>query len=234
MRNSSYVVALVSLLVTACTIEAPATPSFQLHVMPILAANCVRCHGYPAIGGAPEDFRLDVFGNVVVRDGRPRTALEGPCGLSPLDAQGVICGAASLAQTSAARAASTSRPMPPRFSIADHQIETLQRWADMPVRGEPRVDNHAPTVELSSPTYDGPVVAIHVRVSDQDHDLVVGELWIAIAGRERLVAPLRSGTQTVRWNAMGIVAGTYPLIARVDDGAMVHQLAAGELSTGGN
>lgn len=49
------------LLLAACAPAVPDEPSFQQHVAPILAANCVRCHGAPPIGGAPPAFRLDLF-----------------------------------------------------------------------------------------------------------------------------------------------------------------------------
>lgn len=217
----------------ACTATGASNPSFQQDVMPILAANCVRCHSYPTLGGAPEYFRLDVFGDVIVRDGRPRSAAEGPCGVTPLDARAVICGAASLASLSASRVASDKRPMPPRFRIEDHQIATLDAWALQPERGPARPTNHVPSVQLLQlPTVAG-VTQLEVTVTDEDRDLVVGELWVELAGDSRFVAPLRSGTARVTWATAGLPQGTFTATARLDDGAMVHQLMAGQLTIGG-
>ena len=53
----------VTLAAAACATDpVPAQPSWQLDVMPVLAANCVRCHGYPTSGFATPGFRLDSFG----------------------------------------------------------------------------------------------------------------------------------------------------------------------------
>jgi hypothetical protein len=220
---------LMSLL--ACTADVPQEISFQQHVMPILAANCVRCHSFPTLGGAPDYFRLDVFGDVVVRDGRPRTAAEGPCGLTPLEAQGVICGAATSAGISAARAGSEKRPMPPRFRIEDHQIEILDRWAKLPERGSARINNHAPTASIVQLA--GSVTQFMVTIVDVDNDLVVGEMWVSIGGADRFIGPVRSGTQTIDIAGTNIASGTYQATARIDDGAMVHQVPAGQISIGG-
>jgi hypothetical protein len=220
---------LMSLL--ACTADVPKDISFQQHVMPILAANCVRCHSFPTLGGAPNYFRLDVFGDVVVRDGRPRTAAEGPCGLTPIEAQGVICGAVSSAGISASRAGSDKRPMPPRFRIEDHQIEILDLWAQSPERGSPRIDNHAPTASIVQLA--GAVTQLTVTIVDVDSDLVVGELWVAVGGTDRFIGPVRSGTQTIDWLTTGIPSGTYQVTARIDDGERVHQVPAGQISIGG-
>lgn len=55
--------ALLVLGLAACTDEVPATPSFQQHVAPILAANCARCHLTPAIGGAPSNILFFGYGD---------------------------------------------------------------------------------------------------------------------------------------------------------------------------
>ena len=63
MRASSLAVvsALAGGALVGCNPTAPANPSFQVDVMPILAANCIRCHGFPSIGGAPHSFRYDSY-----------------------------------------------------------------------------------------------------------------------------------------------------------------------------
>ena len=108
---------LLLLALSACTAEAPASPSYQLDVMPILAANCLRCHGAPALGGAPAELRLDSYGDLAAPDPRDPAA-EVP-----------IVGAATYAAAIALRAADPANPMPPRFPLDDWQIEVLERWA---------------------------------------------------------------------------------------------------------
>jgi hypothetical protein len=41
--------------------SAPAHPTYEVDVHPLLADHCLLCHGYPATRGAPTSFRLDVY-----------------------------------------------------------------------------------------------------------------------------------------------------------------------------
>jgi len=217
--------------IAACAPEVPAEPSFQLDVMPILAANCVRCHGYPTIGGAPASFRLDTFGDVVLRPGIPSE--REPCGApDDPDAAHVLCGAASLAVFSARRSADELYPMPPRFPLDGVQIETLERWAEAPVRGTPRPENHAPEITLDGIDAAGAVTTIRARVDDVDFDLVGGTLHAIGGSASILVGVLRSGPQTLRWDTAGVPAGRYVLRATLDDGAEPIDVHLGELMIG--
>jgi hypothetical protein len=192
-----------------CVPDAPATPSFQEHVLPILAANCVRCHGYPAIGGGPASLRLDSYSDVEVGPGL------------------LVAGAATYAPVIAERVLGTSPdlgPMPPRFPLDEHQVETIVRWAQVPPgetppRGAPRPGNRRPEIALLRFERSPASIAIEARVGDADRDLVAGELRANIAGVEQVVGGVRSGTVTVHWNTTGIPPGIYPLAARLDDGA---------------
>jgi hypothetical protein len=205
------------LVVAACTPSAPSTPSFQLDVMPILAANCVRCHGYPTIGGAPDTFRLDTFGDVTIRDGTPL-----PCGMPSADPASaiVICGASSYHGLVALRTGGVGNPMPPRFPLDDFQSETLANWSGE--RGVPRADNHIPDVAVT-PVLGG----LRVRVDDADGDLVVGDVRVRVGTTEPLVGVVRSGS--VDLAMPNVAAGSYPLLARVDDGAAVHTIELGSV-----
>ena len=197
MRGSIVVLA-------ACAPGVPDVPSYQEHVAPILAANCLRCHGAPAIGGAPASFRLDSYGDLP----------------DPDDPAGVA-GAASLASDIAARVASRDRPMPPRFALDDYQIETLARWAENPIRG-PRADNLPPEVTA---TVAG--LTVTVRTDDPDGDVVAGELRIVSVTTEHLVGLVRTGTVALAIDPTWVMTpGVYQLVAHVDDGAEVHVLDA--------
>jgi hypothetical protein len=200
-------------VIAACTPSAPDAPSFQEDVMPILAANCIRCHGYPSIGGAPDYFRLDSFDPVVIDD-----------------AGQTLDGAAFLASEIGRRVRSDDRRMPPRFPLDDYQIETLERWGAMmpPTRGEPRPDNAAPAMTVTETGRTGAIVHLVYDLHDPDRDLVVGELR-AIGVVDRFVAPVQSGRIAVDWDTTGVPAGNYDLEARLDDGAGLSTTIAGTI-----
>lgn len=228
----------LSLIASAsCMPDAPENPSFQQDVMPVLAANCLRCHGAPAIGGAPADFRLDSFEDVTVRErllpaGDPMCE---PPSTNPDCFPVTILGATSMAGISAARAGDDVRPMPPRFPIEDHQIELLENWAANGAgRGEPRPGNGRPQATLDASDRAGAVVQLRVRVDDPDRDVVGGSLHAQVGGTEVFVGLLHSGSASVTWDATGIAAGSYSLTARLDDGAAVVEVNLGTITLGGS
>ncbi len=225
----------------ACVPDAPATPSFQQDVMPILAANCLRCHSTPAIGGAPEEFRLDVLDDVTVREPvympsdlecNPPQGQAKNAGCFPV----VVSGAASYAGSMAARVADDDDGflMPPRFRIDDRHIETLENWAATgALRGEPRPGNAEPhaavTIERT-----GMILHFTVLVDDVDRDAVGGSLHARLAGTEVFVGFVQSGVADVRWDTTGVTAGTYQLSARLDDGGAVVVISLGTATVGGS
>ena len=220
---------IITLFVAAgCLPDAPETPSFQQDVLPIFAANCVRCHAVPTLGGAPKEFRLDSFENTVVTDGTPNT---GTCGGDANDpaAEVVICGASEYALLVGARLRNQQRPMPPRFAMADSQIETLARWVKTGGRGSPRPDNHLPTLTVKSVSWLGTSVTLQTRIDDADGDLVVGTVYVSVNGRDRVVGSVRSGTVDVTWDSANVTPGAYPLSATLDDGADQYPLTLGML-----
>jgi len=205
---------LVVVAFAACTPSVPGAPSFQQDVAPILAANCIRCHGYPAIGGAPEYFRLDSYGDLPLSDD-PDLTIDGVATQAPLIAE---------------RVASTDMPMPPRFGLDDYQIETLVRWAAGADRGAPRSNNQPPVVTGS---VDLAQLVASVRVDDADDSLVAGELRLVSATADRFVGLVRTGSLSFAIDpALVADAGTYRLVARVDDGAepAVIEVAAFEVT----
>lgn len=207
----------LALALAACVPDAPSAPSFQQHVLPILAANCVRCHGYPAIGGAPPALRLDTYGEIAV------------------DETTTISGAGYNAAAIAARVTDDESPMPPRFGLDDVQRETLVAWAgdtpfgEAPPRGAPRAGNRAPTIAIERTERIGGGLAITSRVRDDDGDLVVGELRATVNGVDRIVGAVRSGLVEIAWETTAIAPGDYPLHARLDDGADVHVITLGNI-----
>ena len=195
------------LAIAACAPSVPDAPSYQLHVAPILAANCLRCHGYPAIGGAPEDIRLDSFEDLPLSD----------------DLDDTILGAASLASSIADRVASSDSPMPPRFGLDGYQIETLANWAETGGRRGPARPNNKPPV-VTATVND---LVASVRVDDPDDSLVAGQLRLVGPGGNRFLGLVRTGTIALAIDpALVATAGRYRLVASVDDGAEVHEIEA--------
>jgi hypothetical protein len=221
-------------LVAGCVPDAPSTPSFQQHVQPILAANCVRCHGFPSIGGAPALMRLDSYDDRVVNDRDDAGQIR----------EDFASGAATLHSLLVVRVGSSGAgQMPPRFPLDDNQIDTLERWSascdgDKPPRGEPRPGNRAPTIAVLDTTQAGSVVQLVAEVADDDRDLVAGELRARVGLVDRFVGAVRSGEIVVRWDtaeiAPAIAPGSYPLTAHLDDGAQVHVIPLGMLVIGGS
>jgi len=224
-------------LLAGCGLDdPPSQPSWQVDVMPILAANCVRCHGYPQNGFAVFGLRLDSYDSVEV------VAYDAP-----------IDGASHNATLIADRIQySKFRPldtvMPPGRELADHEIAILRNWAGLvdgsmkAPRGTGRPDNATPELTVSELSREGALVTFGYELRDRDRDLVVGSL----RGPRRkdtqvvtgVIADLIAGRDTFTVDLTGIPAGSYELVARVDDGADIDgpdgdadyvELAAGSL-----
>lgn len=211
-----YLLPLVGL--AGCAAEAaPTTPSWQLDVMPVLAANCVRCHGYPTNGFATPGFRLDSYDATKLASGDL--------------IQGANVNATTIARrTKAAIRASGELAMPPGRELEDHEIQVLRNWAGLvdgslrAPRGEGRPDNAVPTFSLVEVGRDATTIVFQYELRDADRDLVVGSLLGPVVNDQGQlgVAPigdLVSGRDVIRWDISALAPGEYPLTARLDDGA---------------
>lgn len=219
----------------ACLPDAPDTPSFQQDVMPILAANCVRCHGTPAIGGAPEWFRLDAYSTaVLVPATLPPDDPQCTQGSAPPEcADQVLAGANALSATIAERVVDEARPMPPRFGLEEYQIETLQRWAQLGAPlGRARPENRPPTATLDDIAIEETQVRLIIRASDPDRDVVGGVLVASRPGQEIVIGAFGSGRGELRWETTGVVPGTYSLHAHLEDGGATENVPLGTLQVG--
>lgn len=204
----------------ACATEpVPSQPSWQVDVMPVLAANCVRCHGYPTNGFATPGFRLDSYGPTLLASGD------------------LIGGAGENATTLARRTRAAIRApgelaMPPGRTLGDDEIEVLRNWAGLvdgsltAPRGAGRADNVAPTLTFTELTRAGAVITFAYELRDADRDLVVGAVLGPVVNDQGQpgigpIADLVSGRAVVTWDTTGVAPGSYPLTARLDDGADV-------------
>lgn len=201
--------ALLAGALLACADSAPEAPGWA-EVAPILRAQCVRCHGAPAIGGAPTTFRLDRYDDTSTPTGR-------------------VLGAAAMAEWIASRTGDGS--MPPRGPLADHDVTLLGNWyarrpapsADgelPPERGIAAVGNRAPTLSLEAiAELPADSLRLAYELRDPDGDLVVGELVGRQAGVARVLGELHAGRGEVVVDTALLAPGELQLWATVDDGA---------------
>ena len=220
---------LLSVLAASCAPDVPSTPSYQQHVAPILAANCVRCHGVPVLGGAPAEFRLDAFADSEVLASNGTDTVT-------------VSGAATYSNIIAMRVADDDRPMPPRFRIDDYQIETLEKWdaAGAP-RGEPNSGNRPPTAEIvnieKSLVEEGIETRVRylidVVVRDPDPDIVGGSLRATLGATSLSIGLLRNGPNRITWDTTNLARATYGLEATLDDGGVEVGASLGNLDVEG-
>ena len=211
--------AIATITLAGCGLDdPPAQPSWQVDVMPVLAANCVRCHAYPTLGFAAFGLRLDSYAPVEV------VAFDAP-----------ISGAAENATLIAQRITKSKyRPndtvMPPGRDLWDREQLVLRNWAGsvngamIAPRGEGRANNAAPELVVSELERVGSTVTFGYELTDRDHDLVVGSVHGPRRDKDGhlvtgVIGDLVAGRDTFTVNLAAIPAGSYELTARLDDGA---------------
>lgn len=216
-----------ALALAACATEsAPIEPSWQVDVMPLVAANCVRCHAYPFRGGGTRGdgtprtsaLRLDTFDDVELADGN------------------VASGAAKSIQpifrlTHAIALRIDQRPMPPDRPLDDLELEVIRNWANLgngeiAIRGPGRPDNQVPELTISELTRDASSITFGYQLRDPDRDLVVGavlgpRLKSGAVEPRAVIGNVVAGNGEFTWDITGVPPGTYELAARLDDGADV-------------
>jgi hypothetical protein len=212
---------LTAVLVAGCTFEeAPTVPSWQVDVMPILAANCVRCHGYPTSGYATFGMRLDSYENTDV------VGFDAPI-------QGAAVNATGIARrTRDGMRPPGELPMPPGRELGRYEGTVLRNWAGLvdgslkAPRGPGRLDNALPVLALAEVGRDAALVTFSYELRDADGDLVVGSVLGPVLDEQSMLATgvigdLVAGRDGFAVDLTGIPAGTYDLVARLDDGADV-------------
>lgn len=191
---------------------APDNPTWTEDVKPILQANCIKCHGSVTRGGAPADFRLDVYDSAVTRgDGR------------------FIRGALSMARFIKER--THAETMPPVVALNGVQIDTLANWFDtaegglIPAFGDPVASNRDPEITLGrslDQSLDSQgFLAVEYVLSDPDFDVVTGILRAVPTGGGNVInipGELYSGRGAVAFDAAAAPEGTYDLVAELFDG----------------
>jgi mono/diheme cytochrome c family protein len=204
--------ALALAALAACEPSAPEEPTWADDVRPILAANCVRCHGSPAVNDAPPWFRLDVYEDTFTDDNRQ------------------IRGAGAMAEFMWLR--TSEETMPPQFPLADYQIETLKNWAALrpddgeykarPPKGDRATADGEPVMALTAttPIVEDDAIRLAYELRDPDFDLVTGSLLAIDAAEEQveITKELHAGRGEVVWDVRSIAEGEWDLVAVIDDG----------------
>ena len=213
-------------LLGACGLETPSDPTWIDDVRPILHANCVRCHGYPAISEAPVTFRLDAYDITLLPEDEDREDLDGAA---------LAANSGWLEDVFSGEAAS----MPPRFPLEDRQVDIILAWAAqgnaeegiLPPRGE-RDDNATPDMTLVDDLAVGSSSATgDYLIEDGDGDPVTGVLFAQAGGGDPipLQSSLYAGTGEVSFRLSLLDPGTYDLFAELDDGVEVTTVDLGSL-----
>ena len=159
-------------LLGAC-LDTPSDPTWVEDVRPIVMANCVRCHGTPALSVAPDSFRLDAYGTTY-----------------GLWVEGAVDGAAAEAGEMVEEATPNEEgriDMPPRFHLTDRQQDILIAWSDAfdpdaERPGPPRTsrsDNHPPEIQISELRIDERGGHAELFLYDEDpEDYLTGMVYV--------------------------------------------------------
>jgi len=211
---------LILLVIGGCALDdPPEVPSWQVDVMPVLAANCVRCHGHPRTPLVPSDFRLDTYG---------ATFFPG----QSVSIKGANELAIDMARvTKPGFVSNFEYRMPPNRTLDDRSYRILRNWAgsadgvtNIAPRGPGRADNRTPSMTMEETGRTAGVLTLAFEVDDLDHDLVSGViLGPVLDPNDQLISGsvgvVVSGRRTFDWDTTGLPAGSYDLTARLDDGA---------------
>jgi hypothetical protein len=222
--RAEAVIAFACVVAGCDDLVAPEQPSWQVDVMPLFAANCVRCHAYPFRGNGATALRLDSFDDTVL----PET--------DDAAIQVVANGAAKSAlaiyrRTHDVALLPSEGVMPPDRRLNEYELTIIRNWVarsndQTAIRGAGRPDNHIPELVLAEVDRTATTVTFSYELTDRDHDLVVATVIRPPFDQDDLVPALVVGNATTGrgqlvWNIAGLPAGEYPLHARLDDGADV-------------
>lgn len=203
--------------------DPPEVPSWQVDVMPVLAANCVRCHGYPLNPLVPSSFRLDAYAPTLLPGFS--VPLEGTGGA------GVAKDLATASDPDPAFTTTLTKRMPPNRRLGEHEYQILRNWSgaadavtNEAPRGPGRADNRSPSITMEEVAREGSVLTLAFEVRDLDHDLVSGNIFgptLDVQNQVQVgaIGVVVSGRRTFAWDTTGLPAGSYDLTARLDDGA---------------
>ncbi|HEU0033944.1 MAG TPA: hypothetical protein VFQ53_25120 [Kofleriaceae bacterium] len=209
----------LTLVIAACSSDAaPDRPSWQVDVMPLFAANCVRCHAYPFRGDGATALRLDSFDDTELADGNVASGAS-------KSVQAIFRHTHDIALLPG------QRVMPPDRPLDDYELAVIRNWASLgngetAVRGPGHPDNHAPELALTELARDATSITFGYELRDADRDLVVGTVIGprfdgTMLDPMAVVGNVTAGRDQFTWDITGVTPGDYPIRARLDDGADV-------------
>jgi hypothetical protein len=210
---------LLLLAAGACAPAVPSEPTWVDDVRPILAANCIRCHSPPYIGGAPQTFRLDKYDEEFLPD----------LPIDEGDDPERINGAGSELLPMAIATNVEREDMPPRFPLSSRQIDVLVNWYEAGApHGEARANNALPTMVVPGDLEIAEEhVALEYEIEDSDGDIVTG-LVLADPGGGADPIVVSNELFVGRGRVKGHISpGTYELSAEIDDGNDTVQIELG-------
>ena len=209
----------IGIVLAACESPTPPDrPSWQVDVMPLFAANCVRCHAYPFRGDGATALRLDSFDDSELADGNIATGAS-------KSVQAIFRRTHDIALLPG------QQVMPPDRPLDELELAVVRNWANLgngehAIRGPGHPDNHPPTITLTEVARDAASVTFSYVVEDADGDLVVA----AVIGprfkldkleSETVIGNATTGRGMFTWDITDVPAGDYTLSAKLDDGADV-------------
>jgi hypothetical protein len=218
MRHALMLCAMAA-LTAGCAPDVPDSPTWTEDVRPIVIGNCTRCHSPPPIGGAPDIVRFDKYDD------------EDRDGDGTID----VFGARSSAMTMATRV--ETEEMPPEFPLWSRQIDVIVAWAEGGApEGPPVEGNQPPSMELlSNFEADGDLLVADYRIDDPDFDLVTGRVEADPDGDGAIVPvtfELFSGQSQIVWDVSDVPAGSYELVAEIEDGSATETIDLGSVDVG--
>jgi hypothetical protein len=203
--------------------SAPLNPTWA-DVEPILRGECNHCHGGSArttgaLGNAV--YRFDFYDTTPDVCGEAMVAMDVPA---------LARAAAPLIRSDVTAMPGVPRPkMPPAPAavLQDWQQQTLQRWAERPVKGPPPADNRPARVEVRRfpATADRQLNFVAV-LSDPDGQSAIGVIKV----RDVVYKMDRPGSFAVALDTAAWPAGNHPVTAVVCDGWTSAQYEVGQVA----
>ena len=186
----------------ACT-SAPDNPTWRSDVKQIIEANCIKCHGRVARGGAPDSARFDRF-----------ELAGGFAGL--------------IASRTSAK---TMPPEIPLGDVEIETLQNwFDNGAPL---GDPDPDNRLPEIQIDGFEGDDLTVNLEYLISDEDFDGVAGTMTATrpIGGPGiQITDDLHSGVGTVDWFIAAVPTGSYDVTAVLDDGQETRDVELGRFT----
>ena len=193
-------VLLVAALAGCSPAEAPATPSWDQDVFPILQGSCNHCHGETVGQDGNQKFpssRLDIcskdpFDAAMISVLGPALIGAGPYSGTLTDVLTVKPGAKRPLM-----------PPPPASPLSDYERDVLLKWAKiggLPNACAKKGKNRPPTAKATQ-KFEGDSLAVTLEVTDPDGDTVLGKVRAGSAPDQTIIA---SGRRTYFFQGLSV------------------------------